>query len=201
MTLSSQCQFQRENAAFRLRRGVLSCRSGQAMTEFAFIAPILLAMLCGIFEFSGILFAQTLLDGGAREASRYGITGAVNKGESREAAIRRIIGENTFGIIDIDELDVKTQVYETFGDIGQPEPFVDANGNGVFDSGEQFNDINGNGVRDADRGIPGLGGPGDIVVYQLSYGWEIMIPMFEPFFGEEVALTASVAVRNEPFGS
>ena len=177
------------------------CDAGQAMVEFALIAPVLLGMICGILEFSGVLFAQTLLEGGAREASRFGITGSSAEGVSRDAAILQIVEDNTFGIIDTDELEVETLVYETFANVGQPEPFTDANGNGVFDEGESFDDINGNGSRDEDMGVAGLGGPGDIVVYRLSYDWDIMIPMFEPFFGESVALDASIAVRNEPFGS
>ncbi|MCP4228101.1 MAG: hypothetical protein GY773_32535 [Actinomycetia bacterium] len=53
---------------------------------------------------------------------------------------------------------------------------------------------------DDDMGAAGLGGPGDVVVYRLSYDWNIMIPLFEPIFGETVTLQANVAVRNEPFG-
>ena len=48
--------------------------------------------------------------------------------------------------------------------------------------------------------IATLAGPGDVVVYRLSYDWNIMIPLFEPIFGETVTLQANVAVRNEPFG-
>ena len=178
---------------------LLSCSSGQAMVEFAFIAPILLGLLCGILEFSGILFVQTLLEGGAREASRYGITGAAVEGLSREARMLQILDENSFGVIDTDEVDIETLVYENFGDVGQPEPFTDANGNDAFDEGEDFDDVNGNGEWDEDMGVAGLGGPGDVVVYRLSYDWEIMIPMFRPFFGEMINLDASIAVRNEPF--
>lgn len=201
MILSYKHQLLRENGRPWQQLRALLSDSGAAMVEFALIAPLLLGMLCGILEFSGILFAQTLLEGGAREASRHGITGATEEGVGREETILDIINENTFGIIDINELDVETLVYETFGDIGQPEPFTDENNNGTFDTGEAFSDVNGNGVRDDDMGVAGLGGPGDVVVYRLSYDWEIMIPLFEPFFGDEVILDASIAVRNEPFGS
>lgn len=201
MTLSYKNQPWREKCRCSRRLPLACCDAGQAMVEFALIAPILLGIICAILEFSGVLFAQTLLEGGAREASRHGITGATVGGVSRDAAILKVIEDNTFGIIDTDELEVETLIYETFADVGQPEPFTDANGNGVFDDGETFDDINGNGSRDEDMGVAGLGGPGDIVVYRLSYDWDVMIPMFEPFFGETVALDASIAVRNEPFGS
>lgn len=201
MILSSKSQLQREGGQRRTKLRLMFCDAGQAMVEFALLAPIFLGMLCAILEFSGILFAQTLLEGSAREASRFGITGGVEVGNSREEAILQIINDNTFGVLDPDELDIETLVYQSFGDIGQPEPYTDENGNGSFDAGEAFNDINGNGAWDEDMGVAGLGGPGDIVIYRLSYDWEIMIPMFRPFFGDEVALDASIAVRNEPFGA
>ncbi|MEL6963724.1 MAG: TadE family protein [Pseudomonadota bacterium] len=175
--------------------------AGQAMVEFAFIAPVLLGLLCGIFEFSGILFAQTLLEGGARQASRFGITGSEGNGLSRQERILNIVDDNAYGIIETDNINMETLVYESFADVGQAEPFTDANGNGEFDDGEAFDDINGNGAWDEDMGTPGLGGAGDIVVYRLQYDWEIMIPLFRPIFGDTVPLDANIAVRNEPFGS
>ena len=174
---------------------------GQAAVEFAFIAPALLGLLCGIIEFSGILFAQTLLEGGARQASRYGITGASTAEVSRQDMILQIIDDNAYGIIDTDLIDMETLVYESFADVGQPEPFTDENGNGSFDEGEAFDDINGNTAWDEDMGEAGLGGAGDVVVYRLRYDWPIMIPLFRPFFGDTVTLDANVAVRNEPFGN
>jgi hypothetical protein len=76
-------------------------------------------------EFSGILFVQAILEGSAREASRYGLTGFTSGGVSREDQILSIVEDNTYGIIDMDELQIDTLVYENFGDIGQPEPFTD----------------------------------------------------------------------------
>jgi len=172
---------------------------GQAMVEFALVGPIFLAIMLSIFEFSGIMFVQTLLEGGAREASRYGLTGQQPEGISRDAMILQIVSENSFGIIDVDELEMTTSVYGDFSEVGQPEPFTDENGNDAYDSGEPYVDSNGNGSWDDDMGAAGLGGPGEVVVYEMSYDWPIMIPLFQPFFGDHVTLQANIAVRNEPF--
>jgi Flp pilus assembly protein TadG len=172
---------------------------GTAAMEFAFVAPIFIGMVGAIMEFSGIMFVQTLLEGSAREASRYGITGFTQEGVSRDEQIMQIVENNTFGIIDLDELQMDTLVYENFGDVGQPEPFTDENANEAYDAGEPFNDINGNGTWDEDMGAAGLGGPGDVVVYRMSYDWSIIIPLFRPFFGDAITLQANIAVRNEPF--
>ena len=187
-------------ASGRPRRGRPALgERGTAMMEFAFIAPIFLAMIGAIMEFSGIMFVQNLLEGSAREASRYGITGFTEPGVSRDDQILDIVRKNTLGIIDMDQLQMETLVYPNFADIGQPEPFTDTNGNGIYDAGEPFTDVNGNGSWDADMGAAGLGGPGDVVLYRMSYDWHIIIPIFRPFFGDTITLRANIAVRNEPY--
>jgi hypothetical protein len=185
--------------ALRLARRALVGDDGKAIVEFALVAPIFLGITLSILEFSGIMFVQTLLEGGAREASRYGLTGQQPEGVSRDDMILQIVSENSFGIIDIDELEMTTLVYESFDEVGQPEPFTDDNGNDAYDEGEPYVDSNGNGSWDDDMGAAGLGGPGEVVVYEMSYDWPIMIPLFQPFFGDHVTLQANIAVRNEPF--
>lgn len=201
MILSAKNQLKDDFYSELSRKGRSLGDAGQAITEFALVAPALLGMLCGILEFSGIMFAQTLLEGGARQASRYGVTGSSTAEVSREAMILQIIDDNAYGIIDTDEIKIETLIYESFNQVGQPEPFTDSNGNGAFDTGEAFTDVNGNSTWDEDMGIAGLGGPGDVVVYRLRYDWTVIIPIFRPFFGDAITLDANVAVRNEPFGN
>jgi hypothetical protein len=185
--------------AVRPVRAAVVGDAGKAIVEFALVAPIFLGITLSILEFSGIMFVQTLLEGGAREASRYGLTGQTPEGISREAMILQIVSENSFGIIDVDELEMTTSVYGDFSDVGQPEPFTDENGNDAYDEGETYTDVNGNGGWDDDMGAAGLGGPGQVVVYEMTYDWPIMIPLFQPFFGDHVTLQANIGVRNEPF--
>lgn len=174
---------------------------GSVIVEFGLVAPLVLAVIFGIIEFSGITFAQTLLEGGAGQASRFGMLGSAPEGSSREAAIRQIIEDNAFGIIDADDVQIETLTYDSFAAVGQPEPFEDANGNGSFDDDEVFQDINGNDQRDEDQGRAAAGNADDVVLYRLSYDWDIMVPIFQPFFGDQIALQAATVVRNEPFGS
>ena len=181
-------------------RRARSDAQGSAMVEFALVGPVVLALILGILEFSTLHFVQALLEGGARDAARFGITGQGVVGASREAQILQILAESTVGLVDMDKIELTTLVYDSFESVGKPEPFTDQNGNGAYDEGEPFVDINGNGVWDADMGAAGLGGPGDVVVYRIAYDWEIMIPIFIPFFSDGTArLEANIAVRNEPF--
>lgn len=181
----------------RLRRA----EDGASILEFALVAPTLMLLVIGIVEVAMMLFVNTLLEGSVREAARYGITGYVFEGYDRIAIIRNIVRQNTIGLVDMEHVRIETLTYSSFTAIGKPEPFSDNNGNGVRDSGEAFNDVNGNGQWDSDMGVAGAGGPGDIVVYTISYDW----PMLTAFLGDLlghgglVTLRASYAIRNEPW--
>ncbi len=178
------------------------CVRGVAALEFAFAAPVVIIALLGALEFSLLMFGNTLMEGGLREASRFGITGHVPAGSTREEHIVDVIASNTIDLIDMTTAVLTYKIYPSFGDVGKPEPFVDGlPANGTYDPGEEFTDINGNGQWDSDMGKAGLGGPGDIVLYTVSVNWK----MFTPIIGALVStdgilkLESSIAVRNEPY--
>jgi Flp pilus assembly protein TadG len=173
-------------------------RGGPAI-EFAFIAPILLTFVIGIVEVAMTLFAWALLEGGVREAARYGITGYTVTGQSREAMVKAIVGKYSVGMFDLTKVKVTSLTYKTFTNIGQPEPFTDTNHNGTRDAGEAYTDVNGNGKWDADMGAPGVGGPGDVVVYTATYDWPLMTGYMSGVMALKIPLSASYAVRNEPW--
>lgn len=175
---------------------LIRCARGVAALEFALILPVLLLGFIGGIEIALVLFISTSIESAVFEAARFGITGG---GVSREDRVREIVGERTYGLVDMDAVEIETLVYASFADIGEPEPFTDANENSRFDMGEPYTDVNENGQWDADMGSAGLGGPGDIVVYQLRYSWGILTPIMREVLGETVQNVSSVAVRNEPF--
>lgn len=183
----------------RLRRN----RKGSAVTEFAIAAPVVIMATVGIIEFSMILFVSSLLEGGLREASRFGLTGFQPNGLTREERILKIVEDHTHGLVDGTAVNLSTLVYPSFDSIGQPEPFTDENSNGTFDAGEPYMDVNGNNQWDPDMGAAGLGGPEDIVLYTIEYDWPLMTGMLNGFVGNngKIELRASVVVRNEPYGT
>jgi TadE-like protein len=184
-------------------RAIARCRRGVAAVEFGLAAPVVFLAIAGLIDLSTVTFVQSLLEGALRDASRYGITGYVPAGTTREQRIRDIISEDTIGLVDVSQAHIEILVYPGFDDVGRPEPFVDANGNGQRDAGESYTDINGNGQWDADMGAAGAGGPGDVVLYRITYDWHVLTPLTAPFMGTDgtMTLTASVAVRNEPYGT
>jgi Flp pilus assembly protein TadG len=176
---------------------------GSGALEFAFVAMMLTLLIGGILEVAMILFVQSAMEGGIRDASRFGITGFTPAAVSREAQIVDIVNSRLMGLYTITTNDVTTRVYATFSDIGQPEPFIDANGNGAYDGGESFTDVNGNGQWDPDMAASGAGGAGQVVVYQVAVDWRPLTPLLLPFLGAggTIHLSSAIAVRNEPFGS
>lgn len=191
----------------RLRRlwsALARCRRGAAAIEFAFAAPAFVFIAVGLVELTMMLFVNTLMEGGLRDAARFGVTGGVPPGMTRAERILDIIEARTIGLVDREEASISTLVYPSFDSVGKPEPFVDlAPFNGTYDSGEVWTDINGNGTWDADMGAAGLGGPGDIVLYTIDYDWPLMTGHLLGIVGVDgrVPMRASLIARNEPYGS
>ncbi len=190
--------------ALRHRLGRLRRRDdGSTILEFAFVAPVLFILLFGGMEVGMIFFADSLLEGGLREAARFGLTGAPPETGTREDHIIEVVNANGAGVVVIDQTNVETVVYPNFTSIGEPEPYTDENGNGVHDVGEPYTDINCNNQWDPDQGKAGLGHGGEVVLYSVNYELSLMTGLLAPFLGKDgkFPLAASVVVRNEPFNS
>lgn len=179
---------------------VIRARDGAAATEFALVAPILALTMVGVVEVGAAMFVGALMEGAVREGSRYGITG--QGGAGRLQAIRDIIEDTTIGMVDISVADITTKTYNRFEDIGSAEPYTDDNpANGVWDVGEAYADVNGNGEWDDDQGKEGVGDPGEIVLYEITYDAPLLTGMITSHFGYGgiINLTSTIAVRNEPY--
>ena len=189
-------------AALRQRLARLKRRrDGVAAIEFAFIAPALLLLTIGSMEVGMIFFGNALLEGGVREAARFGLTGAMPPAGTREDHVVDVVNEHGAGVINITTANVTTLVYPNFTSIGEPEPYTDENGSTSYDFGEPYTDINCNGIWDPDMGRAGLGSGGEVVVYTVNYDMPMMTGLLDPMMGQDgkVPLIASVTVRNEPF--
>jgi Flp pilus assembly protein TadG len=179
-------------------RALIRCDRGATALEFSLILPALLLFIVGSIEAAIILFIGSSIESAVLEASRYGITGT-EVGMSRQDRIMAIVESRTYGLLDMDAVDMETLVYDSFEDIGKPEPLTDTNGNGSWDDGEAFIDVNGNGVWDEDMGEAGLGGGGAVVVYRLTYPWGVVTPILQQVLGGTVTHVSSIALKNEPF--
>ena len=180
---------------------LIAAREGATAIEFAVIAPVLFLVTFATIEMSLIMLTQGLMESATYNASRLGKTGYVPGGTTREEAIREMIGQRAGELIDIDDIEISTRAYGSFSNISQPEPFTDSNGNGYFDPSEIYVDSNGNGSWDADMGAAGLGGAGDIVLYTITYPWQMMTPIMSDVIGNngQMELSVRAVIKNEPF--
>lgn len=188
---------------------------GVAIVEFALVMPILLLMTFGAIEIGMIMAVQSTLEGGLKEASRYGITGQTPSDTTRIEKIRKLLEFHTLGLVKMSEATFSVKTYASFSGVGQPEPFVDsAEGdpedpnpchNNKYDPPstgcvETFTDLDGDGSWDADVGTDGAGMGGEVVSYSVEVPWHVMTPFVGPLMapGGTIPLRATIVVRNEP---
>jgi Flp pilus assembly pilin Flp len=186
----------------RTRKKLSRNEDGVTAIEFALITPVFLLMIMGIIEFSMIMFTSAVMEGATNNSARLGKTGYIAPGSSRQQQILANVGAKTAGLLDPTKITLTSEVYTDFDDIGKPEPCISpptAPCPGA--AGVNFIDINGNGTWDSDMGQAGLGNPGDVVVYTVSYPWPIVTPIINTIIGSTFTITARTVVRNEPYGT
>lgn len=180
---------------------------GGALVEFALVAPPLFLLVIGMFEVAMLMFIDVSVEGGLKEAARWGITGqqSTDPALTREQQIVKIIEANTYGLVELTSADVSVMIYDSFTDVGKPEPWTDGGPpyNGVHDAGESYEDVNGDGEYSEDQGIAGAGNFGEVVQYTVHYTWGMMTPLIGGLMGTDgvIHLSASIVVQNEPNGS
>jgi Flp pilus assembly pilin Flp len=195
----------------RLRRFARNTE-GATIIEFALIFPIVLMITFGIMEISLCMASLVTLEGGLKEASRYGITAQsdtppdMNKvptafkdaSDPRLMMIGYILNQNTLDLIDLNTADVKKEVFSSFSVVKDGEPYTDSDGDGQYSpnydngagkpKGEPYSDMNCNGQRDGPgASSTGAGGAGDIVAYTVSYNWQILTPIIGQWLGKPIA--------------
>ncbi len=185
--------------------------------EFAIIAPVLFLITFGIVEIGLMMATLTTIEGGLKQASRYGITGQTPSDATRQEKIRAILEQHTIGLVDFSEATFTVKTYPSFSGVGQPEPFVDSAPGDPDDPNpchndryddpstgcfETFTDLDADGTWDEDIGEDGAGMGGEVVSYTVDIPWRIMTPVFDRLFGEGedrvLPLHATIVVRNEP---
>jgi hypothetical protein len=142
------------------------------------------------------------MEGATAISSRLGKTGYTGQGLTRQQTIINAITTRAGTLINPQQLVVTSKFYKQFDQIGDPEPYIDANGNGSRDNGESYTDINGSGQWDADMGSSGYGSAGDVVVYTITYPWPITTPLMRPLIGDgqgHLNITTHAVVKNEPY--
>jgi hypothetical protein len=183
-----------------LLRRLLGDSSGVTLVEFAFVGPVLIILLMGIFDMAHSQYTNALLNGAMQKAGRdmtlenAGSQQAANDARVREL-VRKVVPQSA-------EIEFERLSHFDFSDIGEPEEVIEpaATANRRCDPGERYIDENDNGRWDADRGQEGNGGARDAVLFTAIVRYDRMFPMYELIgMPNQVELRASTVLRNQPF--
>lgn len=182
-----------------LFRNLRRDQRGNAVTEFALTAPMFLIIILGIMDFSWQYYARLELQGVVNAAAR----AATLEGYAlNQTALDNEVRRKVLNVFPRGEVSFARKAYESFGEVGDPEAFTDANSNGQYDNGECFEDVNANSNWDADRGRTGNGGAEDVVVYTASLKMARVLPVWK-FLGQsdQSTLVATTVLRNQPYNA
>ncbi len=169
--------------------------AGAVMVEFAFIGPIFIMMIMGMFDLGQMAYARYLLDGAVEKAAR---DSALETTSTLQAdnMVKRIVGPVVPGAT----FETTRQSYFDFVDIGRPERWNDANNNGTCDNNESYVDENSNSEWDDDIGVDGNGGASDVILYTVEVNYQSIFRVpFMPESWVERSLSATAVRKNQPF--
>lgn len=173
-------------------------RSGVTLVEFAFVGPVLILMVIGLFDIAHTQYTSSVLHGALQKAGR-DLT--LENANSQEANIDQRVAEQVRSLMPASATVVFEKVsHFDFADIGEPEEFTDQNDDDICNNNEPYVDTNDNGQWDADRGKDGIGGARDAVLYTARVSYPRLFPLYGMIgLDQEVTLEASTVLRNQPF--
>jgi len=171
---------------------------GATLTEFGFVAPVLVLMIMGIFDMAHSQYTSALVNGAMQKAGRdLTLESAGSKQSDIDQAVidqvqNVVPGSATISLEKLSHFD--------FSDIGEAEEYNDDNGDGTCNNNEVYVDANDNGQWDSNRGTTGIGGARDAVLYTAVVTYPRLFPMAGlAGLPEDVELRASTVLRNQPY--
>jgi hypothetical protein len=153
-------------------------RRGTVLLELGLVGPVLAVLMLTVLEGAWQALTAATLDIGAREASRFGATGAAFPDwlpppapATREEAIRRVVLHFGPTVLQQDRLMLVLEAYAGPAGLATPR-------DAVFSAGEA----------------------GQTVVYALTYDQPLLTPLAPLLLGRSALThTSRMVVRNEPF--
>ena len=170
---------------------------GATLVEFAFVAPVLIVGIMGIFDMGFTMYARSVMQGALQQSAR---ASTLETGPGAAAALDARVAAAIRDVAPGADVQFTRKNYSTFQDVGQPEVFTDNNGDGECNAGEPFEDANFNGSWDEDRGADGSGGARDAVLYSATATYDRLLPMAGLIgMDEQITIKAATVLRNQPY--
>lgn len=188
----------RAHSLAALLRRLRDDSSGVTLVEFAFVGPVLILMIMGLFDIAHTQYSASVLNGAMQKAAR-DLT--LESAQSQQVNIDARVTEQVRAVMPSNAtVTLQKQSHFDFSDVDLPEEFTDQNADGRCNNNEPYVDNNDNGSWDADRGKDGIGGARDVVVYTAIVTYPRMFPMFGlAGLPQNVTIRASTVLRNQPF--
>jgi Flp pilus assembly protein TadG len=160
---------------------------GAAMLEFAFVAPVLLALLIGIADTNLQFFAQSNLDLAASKSARLLITGAAKSNNWSQANFKAAVCTKLPQFMDCAQLTVDVRRASNFADLDVSIPSVTVDASGQPNGASAYTTGNG----------------GDVMIMRLMYLWPAS---YAPLgygetqrYGGKRLLISTAVFKAEPF--
>ncbi len=168
---------------------------GVTLVEFALIlTPLLLAVL-GTMEVGYRIYALSTTNGAIREAARMASTG-----QYTGAQIDSKVTDMIKAFASAANVTIVKKSYSDYTGVNLPEPITagDKSKNKYC-----YQDINANNQWDDDRGKDGLGGPEDVINYEVTVTYPTLFGFSQRMlgYGATATIEQNTIVSNEPFAA
>jgi len=174
--------------------------SGATAIEFAVVSLATIYFIVGIIEFAMAMTVGNSLEAATNLSSRLGKTGYVDTADelTQEQTIYEEVERRVGPMIDMTKLEISHEVYNDFKSLTTPDKYEDKNADGDTKDEGEWDDVDKDKFRDGDDGV---GGSGNIVIYQITYPWKVMTPVIGNIIGDGgiINLSAYSVVKNEPY--
>jgi Flp pilus assembly protein TadG len=156
---------------------------GTAAVEFAIVGSAFMLMLVASFEMGYMLFIQSVLDNGARDAARLIRTGQAQQSGSAQSTFQTLLCDDVGSLIGCGSIIYQAQVFNNWAAaqtaVNTP-PTLNAQGQMVsqgFSAGTQE----------------------QILVVTVTYNYPFFTPLVGNLFGGSELLMSTVVFQNEPY--
>jgi Flp pilus assembly protein TadG len=150
-------------------------KNGQALVEFALVAPLFFILLFAIVDLGVVFYVNLTMQHAVRQGTRYAVTGRSDLGTDQRSALIQMIKDSSNGLYDKNLHVPKDPVISVI----IPGQVTFSNYSGTPTTGDP-------------------GKPGDIIVVSLTYTWPLITPILQPFFpGAEYTFTVKSTMKKE----
>lgn len=183
----------------RLFRRLSRDDKGVTLVEFAFVGPVLIILLMGLFDMAHAQYTSAQITGAMQKAGR-DLT--LESAGTRQSSIDSVVVNRVKTVVPGSAtVTLEKLSHFDFTDIGEAENFTDDNDDGICNNDEPFEDANDNGQWDANRGQSGIGGARDAVLYTAVVQYPRLFPIAGLVGMDRMqTLEASTVLRNQPYG-